>query len=65
MDAATILVIVLTAGGIALLVWFEINSRRNDARQKQMSNSAGLDLDPSQKKGPVRVESEKSRASTA
>ena len=65
MDAATILVIVLTAGGVALLVWFEINSRRNDARQKQMSNNAGLELDPSQKKGPVKVESEKSRASTA
>jgi hypothetical protein len=29
MDAATIMVIVLTAGGVALLVWFEINSRRN------------------------------------
>ncbi len=65
MDAATILVIVLTAGGVALLVWFEVNSRRNNARQKQMSNSAGLELYPSQKKGPVRVESVKSKANTA
>ncbi len=65
MDAATILVLVLTAGGVALLVWFEINSRRNDARQKQMSNSARLELDPSQKKAPGNVESEKSKANTA
>ena len=38
MDAATILVLILTAGVIALLAWFEINSRRNDARME--SNSA-------------------------
>jgi len=34
---------VLTAGGIALLVWFEINSRRNGARKKQMESSAQSD----------------------
>lgn len=65
MDAATILVIVLTAGGVALLVWFEINSRRNEANSKQMSGSGPLESDPSQKKGPGKVESEKSRANMA
>ena len=65
MDAATILVIVLTAGGIALLVWFEINSRRNEANKKQMSDNARLELDPSRKRGPGKVESEQSRANIA
>lgn len=55
MDAATIMVIVLTAGGVALLVWFEINSRRNEAKQRQMSDGARLELDPSRKKGPGKV----------
>ena len=35
MDAAMILVLVLSAGVVALLVWFEINSRRNDAGSQQ------------------------------
>jgi len=34
---------VLTAGGIALLVWFEINSRRNAAKKKQMESPAESD----------------------
>lgn len=34
MDAASILVLILCAGVVALLVWFEVNSRRNDAREK-------------------------------
>jgi hypothetical protein len=34
MDAASILVLILTAGVVALLIWFEVNSRRNDARDK-------------------------------
>jgi hypothetical protein len=37
-DSATVLVILLTAGGIALLVWFEINSRRNAGKMKQLEN---------------------------
>ena len=37
MDAATILVLILTAGVVALLAWFEINSRRNDARMESTS----------------------------
>jgi hypothetical protein len=40
MEAATIMVLVLTAGVFALLVWFEINSRRNEARKKQASDTS-------------------------
>lgn len=32
MDAASILVMILCAGVVALLVWFEVNSRRNSRR---------------------------------
>lgn len=39
MEMATILVIVLSAGVLALLVWFEINSRRNEARIKGESKA--------------------------
>lgn len=34
MDAASILVVVLTAGAVALLIWFEVNSRQNGSRNK-------------------------------
>jgi hypothetical protein len=46
MEPATILVVVLIAGVIALLVWFELNSRRNEARQKReikLSHQANRD----------------------
>lgn len=33
MDAASILVLILCAGVVALLVWFEVNSRRNGPRK--------------------------------
>jgi hypothetical protein len=36
---ATILVLVLSAGVLGLLVWFEINSRRNEARIKGQSKA--------------------------
>ena len=49
MDAANILVLVLCAGGVALLVWFEINSRRNEAIKKRMSNLAQPERDPLKK----------------
>ncbi len=65
MDAATILVIVLTAGGLALLVWLEIHCRRNKANRKQMPDSARLEMDPSRKKRLGKVESEKSKAIVA
>ena len=34
-EPSTILVIVLIMGVVALLVWFETNSRRNEARLKR------------------------------
>ena len=37
MDSATILVLVLCAGVAALLIWFEINSRRNEASKRVQS----------------------------
>jgi hypothetical protein len=40
MDAATILVLILSAGVIALLAWFEINSRRNTARIESKSTQS-------------------------
>ena len=43
MDSATILVLLIIAGGSALLVWFEINSRRTDHRKKQVGSAAQSD----------------------
>jgi hypothetical protein len=45
MDAAMILVLILGAGVVALLVWFEINSRQNDARQSMKSDPAKSNLE--------------------
>ena len=41
MDSATILVLFLCAGVVALLIWFEINSRRNEANKKAKSAAVG------------------------
>ena len=60
MDAASILVLVLVAGVAALLMWFEINSRKNDARAKT-STSAQAGPDTSQKEKPT-TESERQKA---
>jgi len=38
MDPATILVLLLSSGVVALLVWFEVNSRRNEATKQQKSD---------------------------
>jgi hypothetical protein len=46
MEPATILVVGLIAGVVALLVWFEVNSRRNESRQKreiELSHQANRD----------------------
>jgi hypothetical protein len=40
MDSATILVLFLCAGVVALLIWFEINSLRNEASRKAKSADA-------------------------
>jgi hypothetical protein len=65
MDPANILVLVLCVGSVALLVWFEINSRRNEASKKQSSASAQSGLDSLQKKPQSKVESEMDKANTA
>ena len=39
MDPATILVLILCAGVVALLIWFEVNSRRNEASKRARSAS--------------------------
>jgi flagellar biosynthesis/type III secretory pathway M-ring protein FliF/YscJ len=44
MDSVTILVLLLCAGVVALLIWFEINSRRNEARNT--ARSAGMQTSP-------------------
>lgn len=49
MDAASILVLVLTGGVVALLIWFEVNSRRNDARNNKTSASMPVNSDSLQK----------------
>ena len=65
MDSATILVFVLCAGGVALLVWFEINSRRNETSKKQKSDVAQPTLGPPKKKADKRGESEIGKAKAA
>jgi hypothetical protein len=60
MDAASILVLVLTGGVVALLIWFEVNSRRNDARDKT-SAPMSVNSDTPQK-GQRASDSRKQRA---
>jgi len=56
MDPATILVLVMGAGVAALLIWFEINSRRNDASKTPESTLAPSALETLTKKGQTSVE---------
>jgi hypothetical protein len=55
MDSATILVLLLCAGVVTLLAWFEINSRRNAAGKSPESTLAqsGVSLP---KKGQTSAE---------
>jgi len=39
MEPSTLIVLVLSVGFLALLVWFEINSRRNDQKKKNSPHS--------------------------
>ena len=64
MEASTILVLVLSAGVAALLVWFEINSHRNEACKKQMARPA-QSVEPLQKEGGSKVESEIEKTNAA
>jgi hypothetical protein len=65
MDAATIMVLVLCAGVAALLVWFEINSRRNEARKKQTATPSQSTLEPLQKATQTKTESEIEKTNAA
>ena len=62
MEPETILVLVLSAGVVALLVWFEINSRRNEASKKQTPTLQSA-LGPLRKnQGKVESEIDKTKA---
>lgn len=65
MDAATILVLVLSAGVIALLAWFEINSRRNDAKLEPKSTLAQSGLESVRLKSKAEDESDTRRKRAA
>lgn len=58
MDAATIMVLVLCAGVAALLVWFEINSRRNEARKKKAATPSPSTFEPLPTEAQTKSESE-------
>ncbi len=60
MDSATILVLVLCAGVVALLMWFEINSRRNEASKKAESADAEMLL--ARSRTAVEPKSDKKKA---
>lgn len=65
MDSATILVLVLSAGVIALLAWFEINARRNAANKDSKSTLAQSGPETLNKKSRTEVESDTHKARAA
>jgi hypothetical protein len=60
MDSATVLVLLLCAGVVALLVWFEMNSRRNEA--SKTARSAGLETSPKKSQSTVEPKGDKKKA---
>lgn len=58
MEPAMIMVLVLCAGVAALLVWFEINSRRNEASKKQTAKPVPSAPELLQKEFQSKTESE-------
>ena len=56
MDSATILVLLLCAGVVTLLAWFEINSRRNATGKTPGSTLAQSGLETPTKRGQTSVE---------
>lgn len=52
------MVLVLSAGVIALLAWFEINSRRNEADMQSKSTLAQSGIEGLKKKSQAAVESD-------
>lgn len=60
MDSATILVLVLCAGVVALLIWFETNSLRNEASKK--ARSADAENLPEETRTAVEPKGDKKKA---
>lgn len=58
MEPETIVVLVLSAGVVALLIWFEINSRRNQASKRQAAKPAQSTFESLPKEAPSKTESE-------
>jgi len=53
-----IMVLVLCAGVLALLIWFEVNSRRNEAIKKKASSVGQSALSALRKEDLSKAESE-------
>ncbi len=64
MEPASIMVLVPSAGVLALLVWFEINSRRGEARSKDEGRAVVSSLKPLPKatQNQAALETEKKKA---
>ena len=64
MDAVTIVVLILTAGVVALLAWFEINSRRNTANMESKSTLAQIGFETLKKQNQTedRSDTQKKKA---
>jgi hypothetical protein len=60
MDSATILMLLLCAGVVALLIWFEINSRRNEA--SKTAQSASVEALPKESQTTVEAKGDKRKA---
>lgn len=65
MDSATILVLLLSAGVVALLVWFEVNSRHNEATKQKRSDNTHSWLEALPKESQSKVESGNDRKKAA
>ena len=60
MDSATILVLLLSAGVVALLIWFEVDWRRNEASKN--AQSAGVETSPQEIQTTVEPKGNKKKA---
>ena len=60
MESAMIMVLVLCAGVVALLIWFEVNSRRNEA--SKTAQSAGAETLPKESQTTVEPKGDKKKA---
>jgi Tfp pilus assembly protein PilV len=58
MEPAMIMVLVLCAGVLALLVWFEVNSRRNEASKRHAATPVQSASEPLQKESHGRADLE-------